>query len=161
MSGVRVGVGYDLHRWGEGGELVLGGIAFAGHPRLRGHSDGDVVLHALADAVLGAAAAGDIGRYFPPDDDRYRGMDSSRILEEVMAGIALLRWRVANADLTVIAEQPRIGPRVEEMRARIASLLGVDAGRVSVKGKTNEGVDAVGRGEAIACHAVVLLERAE
>lgn len=156
-SSLRVGHGYDIHRFGTGGTLVLGGVRFPELPALHGHSDGDAVLHAVADALLGAAALGDIGGVFPPGDPATRGADSAALLREIGARVRAAGWAPVNVDLTVIAERPRIGPRVAEMRAAIAAALDVDAADVSVKGKTNEGLDAVGRGEAVACHAVALV----
>jgi 2-C-methyl-D-erythritol 2,4-cyclodiphosphate synthase len=153
----RIGHGYDIHRFGDAGALVLGGVRFPRSPALLGHSDGDAVLHAVADALLGAAALGDIGSIFPPGDPATRGADSASLLGEIVARVRGSGWAPANVDVTVIAERPRIGPRVAEMRARIAGILGVDPACISVKGKTNEGLDSTGRGEAIAVHAVALL----
>jgi 2-C-methyl-D-erythritol 2,4-cyclodiphosphate synthase len=124
-----------------------------------GHSDGDVLLHALADALLGAAALGDIGTLFPDTDERWRGADSGGLLKEVAAHVSAAGWRVVNADVTVVAQEPKIGPHREAIRARVAGLLGADVSAVSVKAKTAEGLGDIGAGEAIACHAVVLLEK--
>jgi 2-C-methyl-D-erythritol 4-phosphate cytidylyltransferase/2-C-methyl-D-erythritol 2,4-cyclodiphosphate synthase len=153
----RVGVGYDLHRLVEGRPLVLGGVAVPSERGALGHSDADVVCHAVTDAILGAARAGDIGQHYPDTDPRWKGASSIALLAEV---VALVRERglvVGNVDVVVILERPRIGPHRAAIQARLAEALGIDEGRVSVKGKTNEGVDAVGRGEAIAAHAVALL----
>lgn len=155
----RIGHGYDIHRFGESGELVLGGVRFAGVPALSGHSDGDAVLHAVADALLGAAGLGDIGGVFPPGDPATRGADSAGLLGAIAARVRAAGWTPANVDVTVIAERPTIAPRAAEIRGIIARALGVDADAVSVKGKTNEGLDAIGRGEAVAAHAVALLVR--
>ncbi|MGH2600005.1 MAG: 2-C-methyl-D-erythritol 2,4-cyclodiphosphate synthase [Dehalococcoidia bacterium] len=155
----RVGHGYDIHRFGDAGELVLGGVRFPELPALAGHSDGDAVLHAVADALLGAAGLGDIGAVFPPGDPATRGADSMLLLREIVARVQGGGWTPVNLDVTVIAERPRLAPRVTEMRAAIAAAIGVDAAAVSVKGKTNEGLDSVGRGEAVAVHAVALLSR--
>jgi 2-C-methyl-D-erythritol 2,4-cyclodiphosphate synthase len=157
VSPFRIGHGYDIHRFGDAGELVLGGVHFPAMPALLGHSDGDAVLHAVADALLGAAALGDIGSIFPPGDPTTRGVDSASLLGEIVARVRGSGWAPSNVDVTVIAERPRIGPRVAEMRATVAGILGVDSACVSIKGKTNEGLDSVGRGEAIAVHAVALL----
>jgi 2-C-methyl-D-erythritol 2,4-cyclodiphosphate synthase len=155
---MRIGHGYDIHRLGDGRPLVLGGVHVP-HPQgLLGHSDGDVVLHAVCDAVLGAMGAGDIGQHFPDSDDRYRGIASGELLRRVVTLMGEEGWRIGNVDVTICAEQPRLAPHRHAMRARLAELLCVPATAVSVKAKTNEGVDAVGRNEAIAATAVVLLE---
>ena len=153
----RVGHGYDIHRFAETGVLMLGGVRFPDQPALHGHSDGDAVLHAVADALLGAAALGDIGALFPPGDPATRGADSAALLREIGARVRAAGWQPVNVDVTVIAERPRIGPRVAEMRDAIAAAVALDRACVSVKGKTNEGLDSIGRGEAIACHAVALI----
>jgi 2-C-methyl-D-erythritol 2,4-cyclodiphosphate synthase len=158
-SSFRVGHGYDIHRYGDGGTLVLGGVRFPELPALHGHSDGDAVLHAVADALLGAAALGDIGGVFPPGDPATRRADSAALLREIVVRVRAAGWAPVNVDVTVIAERPKIAPRAPAMREAIAAALGIDVADVSVKGKTNEGLDAVGRGEAIACHAVALLAR--
>lgn len=155
----RIGHGYDIHRFAEGGVLALGGVRFPELPALHGHSDGDAALHALTDALLGAAGLGDIGAHFPPGDPATRGIDSLRMLTEALARLRAAGYRPVNVDLTIVAERPRIGPRVAAMRATIAGVLGLTPSDVSVKGKTNEGLDALGRGEAIAAHAVALIER--
>jgi 2-C-methyl-D-erythritol 2,4-cyclodiphosphate synthase len=158
---IRIGHGYDLHRLVEGRRLVLGGLEFPYSHGLLGHSDADVVLHAVCDAILGALGAGDIGQHFPDSDERQRGIASTELLKQVVTLMAERGWRVGNLDVTIHAEQPRLGPHREAMRQRIATLLDVPAERVNVKAKTNEGLDAVGRGEAIAATAVVLLEAVE
>ena len=153
----RVGLGYDSHRMAEGRPMVLGGVAVPHPLGLAGHSDADAVCHAVTDALLGAAAAGDIGRHFPDTDPRWRGASSIELLARV---VALVRGRglaVGNVDVVVVAERPKLAPHVPAMRARLAAVLGVDVDRVSVKAKTAEGLDAVGRGEAVAVHAVALL----
>ena len=155
----RVGSGYDIHRFGAEGPLVLGGVRFPGEPGLLGHSDADSVLHAIADAVLGAAALGDIGAHFPPDDPRFKDADSTLLLRLVMDEARRAGFRVLNTDVTVIAERPRIRPHVEEIRRSIAAALDIAVECVSVKGKTNEGLGEIGRGEAVAAWAVVLVER--
>ena len=157
----RVGHGYDIHRFGAEGELALGGVRFPELPALRGHSDGDAVLHAVADALLGAAALGDIGGVFPPGDPATRGADSRELLRAIAARVRDAGFIPGNIDVTVVAERPRIAARVAEMRAAIAAAVGVEPDCVGVKGTTNEGLDAVGRGEAVAAHAVALLVRAD
>lgn len=153
----RVGAGYDSHSFDASRRLVLGGVRFPGSPGLKGHSDGDAVAHAVIDAVLGAACLGDVGSHFPPDDPRWRGADSMALLGRVAALVRRAAWRVANVDVVVVCERPRIGPRAAEMREVLAGRLGVGAGCVSVKGKTNEGMGWIGRGEGVAVHAVALL----
>jgi 2-C-methyl-D-erythritol 4-phosphate cytidylyltransferase/2-C-methyl-D-erythritol 2,4-cyclodiphosphate synthase len=153
----RVGTGYDLHRLVSGRPLVLAGLVLPFDKGPLGHSDGDVVCHALADAMFGAAGAGDIGQHFPNSDAAWKDAPGLDLLQRAVAIVGDRGWRVANVDVTVILERPKLVPHLSEIRARLARVLGVDAGHVSVKGKTNEGVDAVGRGEAIASHAVVLL----
>lgn len=157
---IRVGNGYDSHRFDEGRALVLGGVTIPGHAGLLGHSDGDAVAHAVIDAVLGAAAAGDVGSHFPPTDDAWRGADSIGLLERAIAVLRSRGWRVANVDVTVVCETPKIRPHADAMRARLAPVLGVGVEDVSIKGKTNEGMGWIGRGEGIAVHAVALIESA-
>jgi 2-C-methyl-D-erythritol 2,4-cyclodiphosphate synthase len=154
-----VGVGYDLHRLVEGRPLVLGGVTVPAERGALGHSDADVVCHAVTDAILGAARAGDIGQHFPDSDPQWKGASSVALLK---ASVALVRGHglaIGNVDVVVILEQPKIGPHRRAIETSLAGALGIDASRVSVKAKTNEGVDAVGRGEAIAAHAVALLTR--
>lgn len=154
---MRVGIGYDSHRFDPSRPLILGGIRIPDAPGLSGHSDGDAVVHAVIDAMLGAAAAGDIGRHFPPDDERWRGADSIELLERVAE---LLRERalvVGNVDATVVCEAPRIAPRAGEMAERIATAVGVTPSVVSVKGTTNEGMGWIGAGEGVGVWAVALL----
>ena len=158
---LRVGHGYDLHILAEGRALMLGGVRIDAARGLVGHSDGDVVLHAICDAILGAMGADDIGQHFPATDEGYRGAASSEFLGYVAKLMREEGWRVGNVDVTVVAEQPRLAPHRMAMRERIAELLAVPVTAVSVKAKTNEGVDAVGRAEAIAATAVVLLESEE
>ena len=156
---MRIGAGYDIHRVGADRPLVLGGVEFPGHPGLIGHSDADPVMHALADAVLGAAALGDIGEHFPETDPQWKDADSSRILREALALAAARRGlRPVNVDVNIIAEQPRLGDRKGDIRARLADVLGLPAESVSVKARTAEGLGPVGRGEAIEVHAVVLMD---
>jgi 2-C-methyl-D-erythritol 4-phosphate cytidylyltransferase / 2-C-methyl-D-erythritol 2,4-cyclodiphosphate synthase len=153
----RAGIGYDLHRLVEGRPLILGGVVVPAERGALGWSDADVVCHAVTDAVLGAAGLGDIGRHFPDSDPRWKGASSIDLLRRAVALIAAERLQVGNVDVTVILERPKIKDYVEAMRATLASALGVEIDRVSVKGKTNEGVDAIGRGEAIAAHAIALI----
>lgn len=153
----RIGLGYDIHRLAAGRRCVLGGVEIPSEVGPVGHSDADVVLHALADAVLGAAGLPDIGQLFPNTDPSLAGMDSSRILARAVAEARALGWQVGNADLTLIAEHPKLAPHVPAIRARLAQLLGVEPGQVGVKATTAEGLGAVGEGRGIACHAVVLL----
>jgi len=153
----RVGTGFDVHALVPGRRLLLGGVAID-HPRgLLAHSDGDVLLHAIADAVLGAAGLGDIGKMFPDTDDRWRGADSRELLRQIVARVCDAGWTVENVDCTVIAQAPKIAPHVDAMRAAIASDLSVDIAAVNVKGKTTERLGFTGRGEGIAAQAVVLL----
>lgn len=161
MSDRRVGIGFDAHRFADGRPLVLGGIRLD-HPRgLEGWSDADALLHAIADAILGAAALGDIGRHFPPDDLAWRDADSKDILKAAVALVSRDGWSVENVDATVLAEAPRIGPHVDAMRAAIAAACGIGEDRASVKATTMEGMGFVGREEGIAAMAVALLARGE
>ena len=159
MSEQRVGIGYDTHRASAVRRLVLGGVELPGVPGLHGFSDSDVLAHAVIDAVLGAAALGDIGRHFPDTDPRYENADSVELLREVVARAAGEGWRVVNVDATVICEEPRLAPLAVEMADRLGGALGVSGDRVSVKGTTNEGMGFVGRGEGIAAIAVAQVER--
>jgi 2-C-methyl-D-erythritol 4-phosphate cytidylyltransferase/2-C-methyl-D-erythritol 2,4-cyclodiphosphate synthase len=156
----RVGTGYDLHRLVDGRPLVVGGVRIPSPRGPLGHSDGDVALHAITDAILGAAGLGDIGLHFPDSDPRWKGAASLDLLARAKALVAEQGYEVGNVDVTVVLEAPKIRTYIDQMRAAIAAAVGVAPDRVSVKGKTNEGVDAVGRGEAIAAHAAVLLRRA-
>src|SRR5579883_2614969 len=149
-----VGIGYDVHRLVPGRRLVLGGVGLAGDLGLLGHSDADVATHAVMDALLGAAALGDIGQHFPPSDQRFADARSLDLLREVSMLLTSTGWLVGNVDLTVVAERPKIAPYVQEMRRQLGEALGVDRSRVSVKATTNEGLGAIGRGEGIAAIAV-------
>jgi 2-C-methyl-D-erythritol 4-phosphate cytidylyltransferase/2-C-methyl-D-erythritol 2,4-cyclodiphosphate synthase len=153
----RAGTGYDLHRLVEGRPLILGGVTIPAARGALGHSDADVVCHAVTDAILGAACLGDIGRHFPDSDPRWKGASSLDLLSRAVAIVAAEGLEVGNVDVTVILESPKIKDHVDAMRAAVARAIGIEAARVSIKGKTNEGVDAVGRGEAIAAHAIALL----
>jgi 2-C-methyl-D-erythritol 2,4-cyclodiphosphate synthase len=154
---MRIGSGYDVHRFGSGDSVRLGGVTIPHDRGLVAHSDGDVLLHALMDALLGAAALGDIGRHFPPSDPRYAGADSRELLREVARLVAARGFGVTNCDLTLIAEAPRIAAHRDAMAANIAADLGIDRGRVNVKATTAEGLGALGRAEGIAAQAIVLL----
>jgi 2-C-methyl-D-erythritol 2,4-cyclodiphosphate synthase len=153
---MRVGIGFDLHRLGADRPLVLGGIEIPGSPGLIGHSDADCVLHAIIDALLGAAGGGlDIGALFPDDDPRHKDADSAKLLAEARAHVP---GRIVNVDATVLAERPRLAPHRDAMRARIAGILDLDVGAVGIKATTMEGLGPIGEGRAIACHAVALIE---
>ncbi|HRZ08759.1 MAG TPA: 2-C-methyl-D-erythritol 2,4-cyclodiphosphate synthase [Gemmatimonadales bacterium] len=154
----RTGIGYDSHRLVEGRPLILGGQSIPHTHGLAGHSDADAVAHALTDAILGAAAAGDIGTHFPDTDPRWKGADSIGLLRAACAVVAERGFRVSQVDVTVILERPRLGPHIPAMRAALAAALGLTVGDVSVKAKTNEGMGFVGRGEGIATMAVATLE---
>jgi 2-C-methyl-D-erythritol 2,4-cyclodiphosphate synthase len=159
VTEVRVGIGYDAHALEEGVPLVLAGVSFE-YPRgLAGHSDGDVVAHALIDAILGAANLGDIGSLFPSGDEQYRGASSLDLLWEAYREVREAGWELVNADCVLVAEEPRIGDVRAEMAERLAGALGVDADRVGVRATTTDGLGFAGRGEGLAAQAVVLLRR--
>jgi 2-C-methyl-D-erythritol 2,4-cyclodiphosphate synthase len=161
VSDLRVGLGVDAHALAEGVPLVLGGVAFE-HPRgLAGHSDGDVLAHALVDALLGAAGLGDIGSLFPSGDERWHGADSLDLLREAYGQVTAAGWALVNADCVLIGEEPRIARHRDEMRARLAAVLGVEVGRVNVRATTTDRLGFTGRGEGLAAEAVALLERRE
>jgi len=154
---MRVGIGHDTHRLVEGRPLILGGVRID-HPRgLLGHSDADVVMHAVADALLGAAALGDIGEHYPDTDPRWAGLDGGRLLADVVERVARSDYRPGNCDVIIHAQEPKLTPHKPAIRANLARLLGLDISAVNVKAKTGEHVGPIGRGEAIACEAVVLL----
>ena len=159
MSELRVGIGYDGHAFEEGVPLVLGGVAFESARGLAGHSDGDVVAHALIDAILGAANLGDIGSLFPSSDEQYRGASSLDLLWEAYREVREAGWELVNADCVLVGEEPRIGDVREEMCERLAGALGVDAGQVTVRATTTDGLGFTGRGEGLAAQAVALLAR--
>ncbi|MBW2234100.1 MAG: 2-C-methyl-D-erythritol 2,4-cyclodiphosphate synthase [Deltaproteobacteria bacterium] len=159
MSGWRIGQGIDAHRLVAGRALVLGGVEIEYERGLEGHSDGDVLLHAVADAVLGAAGLGDLGRHFPSSREDLRGADSSRLLAEAVALAREAGFAVGNVDATVVAQVPRLAPWQEPMRAGVARALGIEVERVNVKVTSTDGLGAMGRGEGISALAVVLLER--
>ena len=157
---IRIGHGFDVHAFGDGDHVMLGGVRV---PHVRGivaHSDGDVVLHALCDAMLGALALGDIGQHFPPTDERWKGADSMAFLTHCNQLLAARGWRVGNADITVICERPKVGPHARAMREAIAAELGIDLDTVSVKATTTEALGFTGRREGIAAQAACLLVRA-
>jgi 2-C-methyl-D-erythritol 2,4-cyclodiphosphate synthase len=156
---MRVGIGHDTHRLAPGRPLLLGGVRVPHDRGLLGHSDADVVLHALTDALLGAAGLGDIGDAYPDTDPAYRGCDSRLFLRETLAKLNQAGWRVVNVDVIVFAQEPKLGPVKAEIRGSLARLLGLDAGAVNVKAKTGEKVGAIGRAEAIACQVVALIDR--
>jgi len=158
---MRIGQGFDVHQLVAGRRLVIGGVEIAHDKGLLGHSDADVLLHAICDALLGAAALGDIGKHFPDSDARYKGIDSRELLRHVQRLVADRGWRVGNVDATIIAQAPRMAPHIARMVANIASDLGVEAARVNVKATTTEELGFAGRGEGIAAQAVCLLEPAE
>lgn len=157
----RVGLGFDVHPFASGRPLVLGGVEVPAERGLGGHSDADVLSHAVADALLGALALGDLGRHFPDSDPRFRGASSLALLAEVVARVRARGGRVVNVDATVVAEAPRLAPHLDEMRVRLAETLGVAGDRVSVKAKHAEGLGALGRQEGIAAMAVALVEVSE
>src|SRR5690606_29108641 len=158
---MRIGQGFDVHAFGEGDAVILGGVEIPHSHGLKAHSDGDVLLHALADALLGAAALGDIGHFFPDTSDEWAGADSRDLLRRVMARVSGENYRVGNVDATIIAQAPKMAPHIENMRLNIAEDLGISPGRVSVKATTTEQLGFTGRGEGIACQAICLLEPEE
>ncbi len=158
MTGIRIGQGFDVHAFGDGDHVMLGGVRV---PHTRGvlaHSDGDVVLHALCDAILGALALGDIGQHFPPSDPQWKGADSRAFLRHCDALIRGRGWHVGNADITVICQRPQVGPHAQAMRETIAADLGIAVDAVSIKATTTEGLGFTGRGEGIAAQTVCLLQ---
>ena len=155
---MRIGHGYDVHRLVDGRKLILGGVEIPFEKGLDGHSDADVLTHAVMDALLGAAALGDIGKHFPDNDDRYLGADSIELLKAVSAVLTEHGWRLGNLDATVIAQRPKLAPYIDVMRARIAAALGADVSAVSVKATTEEHLGFTGDGSGIAAHAVCLIE---
>ena len=156
---MRIGQGYDVHRLVEGRRLILGGVEIPYEKGLLGHSDADVLVHALMDALLGAIAAGDIGQHFPDTDHAWKDADSIRLLEAVAAILGGRGWRIVNTDLTILCEKPKLAPHIPEMRRRMAEAMGVAMDAVSVKATTVEGMGAIGRREGIAAQAVATVER--
>jgi 2-C-methyl-D-erythritol 2,4-cyclodiphosphate synthase len=157
----RIGTGYDIHRLVEGRKLVLGGVEIPFEKGLLGHSDSDVLTHAICDALLGAAALGDIGAHFPDSDPRWAGASSLEFLAHAVELITERGYSIANIDATVLAERPKLRPHIQAIRERLASVLSVDADRINVKAKTNEGLGSIGRNEAMAAQAVVLIHRGD
>jgi len=157
---IRIGHGFDVHAFGDGDHVMLGGVRVPHDRGVLAHSDGDVAIHALCDAMLGALALGDIGRHFPPSDPRWKGADSLVFLRHCAGLLRERGWRVGNADVTVVCEAPKVGPHVDAMRAAIAGGLEVDIAAISVKATTTERLGFTGRGDGIAAHAVCLLVRA-
>lgn len=160
MTELRVGLGVDAHAFTDEAVLVLAGIELSGEPGLAGHSDGDVIAHALVDAVLGAAGLGDIGSFFPSDDPQWEGASSLRFLERAYEAVGQAGFELVNADCVLVGERPRIAPVRAEMEVRLAAAMGVERGRVTVRATTTDGLGFTGRGEGLAAHAVALLERA-
>ena len=161
MTNLRIGHGYDVHRLTAGRRLILGGVEIPYGQGLDGHSDADVLLHAVMDALLGAAALGDIGQLFPDSDPAYEGASSLALLREVGGCLAKAGYAVVNVDATILAQRPKLAPYREKMRGNIARALGIDDSRASVKATTEEGLGFTGRGEGVAAHAVALLEKME
>ena len=159
MAKLRIGLGYDLHRTVVGRKLVLGNVEVSHEKGLDGHSDADVVVHALIDAITGAAGLPDVGQMFPNTDPKYKGIDSAELLKATMERFGATGWRIVNVDMVVLAQKPKLLPYKAAMVKRLAELLKVEEGQVNIKGKTGEGVDAVGEERAIGCYCVVLLER--
>lgn len=159
MSDLRIGHGYDIHRTAAGRKLVLGGVTFAADFGLEGHSDADALTHAICDALLGAAGLPDIGHQFPNTDPAYKDADSQVLLQRVIAALRTRGWAPVNIDATLIAEQPKIAPRLAEMKAVLAKSTGLPVDAIGVKATTNEGSDDIGRGHAIAAHAVALIKK--
>ena len=159
MTNLRIGHGYDVHRLVEGRPLILGGVNIPFERGLLGHSDADVLLHAVMDSLLGALALGDIGRHFPDSDEKYRGISSLELLREVNALIQSLGYSVVNIDATLIAERPKIAPFIDEMVNNISNILGMENGRINIKATTEEHLGFTGREEGISAHAVVSLKR--
>lgn len=161
-SETRVGMGYDAHQFAAaetGRPLMLAGVEVPHQQGLAGHSDADVALHALVDALLGAAALGDIGAYFPSSEERWRGAASSTFVTATVEGLSAAGWRVVNVDATIVAERPRLSPHIAAMRTAMATLLGTSLDRVSIKSKTTDGMGFTGRAEGIACYVVALIAR--
>ena len=158
---MRIGVGYDSHRFAPNRKLILAGVEVPHSQGLDGHSDADVICHAVTDALLGAAGLGDIGRHFPPSDAQWKDADSIQLLQQAYLLLEQENYQIVNVDVSIILEQPRLGPHVEAMRARLAQALGIGAPHVSIKPKTNEGMGWIGKGEGIAAIAVVLINTIE
>lgn len=156
---MRVGLGYDSHRFDPSRPLILGGLEIPGSPGLSGHSDGDAVAHAIIDALLGSVSAGDVGSHFPPNDDTWKGADSMVLLERAVSILRDVGFEPSNVDVVVVTEAPKIGPYSEAMSRRLAEVMGISSGLVSVKGKSNEGMGWIGDGEGLAVHTVALVTK--
>ena len=157
MTGIRIGHGYDVHKFTQGNKIILAGVTIPYSQSLLAHSDGDVALHALCDALLGAAGLGDIGKHFPDTDERYKNVDSRLLLVEVKELLLAEKYSLLNCDLTVIAQAPKLAPHIESMKKNIAADLAIAPDAINVKATTTEGLGYIGRGEGIACHAVALI----
>lgn len=155
---IRIGCGYDVHPLGAGSKLILGGIEIPHHKGLLGHSDSDVLVHAVCDALLGAMGEGDLGRHFPSSDQKYKGISSLKLLDEVVAKLKKKSYRIVNVDTIIVAQAPRLSTFLAAMQKRMADVLGIDPDLVNVKVKSGEGLDAVGREEGMTAHAVCLIE---
>jgi len=158
---MRIGHGYDSHRFAEGRRLILGGVEIPAGRGLDGHSDADAVAHAVTDALLGAAGLGDIGRHFPPSDMQWKDADSMQLLARVVRLLEGRNYQVVNVDVTVVTEAPKIGPHAAAMQERLSQVLGIAPDHISIKGKSNEGLGWIGRGEGLACFAVALIDAME
>lgn len=158
---MRIGIGFDIHRFGGDGELVLGGVVFPGEEGLLGHSDADVLTHAVIDALLGAVAMGDLGEHFPDTDERWKGASSLELLRQTVRLLEGNNYQVVNVDVTVVAERPHLRERAPEMREKLSGILGIGPDFVSIKATTAEGLGALGRGEGISARAVALVDRIE
>jgi len=158
MRQIRVGIGYDIHRLEEGHRLILGGVEIPFEKGLLGWSDADVIVHAVIDALLGAAGLGDIGTWFPPGDQKYRSISSLILLQETRKTLIDQGWQIVNIDVSIVAEEPKLAPFIDKMRKQFAQTLGIEEQRIGLKATTSEGLGPVGRGEAIAAHAAALIE---
>jgi len=158
VKGARIGFGYDVHPLGPGRKLILGGVEIPHHKGLLGHSDSDVLVHAVCDALLGAMGEGDLGRHYPSSDPKHKGISSLKFLEDVMSKLKSKGYRVANIDTVIVAQAPRLGPHLAAMQKTMAEIAGVNPDLVNVKVKSGEGLDAVGQEEGITAHAVCLIE---
>jgi len=156
---MRVGLGYDSHRFDPSRPLILGGLEIPDSPGLSGHSDGDAIAHAIIDALLGSVSAGDVGSHFPPNDDRWKGADSMVLLQKAVSVLREAGFEPSNVDVVVITEAPKIGPHAEAMCRRLSDVMGISTDMVSVKGKSNEGMGWIGAGEGLAVHAVALVTK--
>ena len=161
QSPIRVGIGNDIHRLVAGRKLILGGVEIPFEQGLQGHSDADSLTHAICDALLGAAALGDIGTHFSDQDPQWKGADSLQLLARVCAMLSEQGWRIVNVDATILAERPKMMPHLPAMKAKLAAALNLDAACLNIKAKTNEGLDAIGRGEAIGAQAIACLTQSE